>query len=52
MRVAEAHVREFESYLKAQVASGDMDPRAAAGRLLYLRLALEELGLRVCRPQR
>ena len=44
VRVTEAHVREFESYLRARVASGDMDPETARDRLRYLRLALDELG--------
>ena len=43
VRVSDAHVAEFESYLKARVASCDLDPETASDRLRYLRLALEEL---------
>ncbi len=43
-KITEAHYREFEFYLKARTASGDLSPETARDYLAYLREALNSLG--------
>ena len=44
IKVSEAHIAEFESYLEARIASHDLSPETARDYRAYLREALEELG--------